>query len=153
MEVLQRYFLKKYFTYLFLERGEGREKERERNINVWLPLTYPPLGTWPATQACALDWGSNWQPPALQFGAQSTEPHQPGTKVLSYLILTTMPGGRYHNYPYFINKKTEAHSRMTIGLMSHAHKQQSQDWNPGFSSSESWLLRQDLTALLWSGSL
>ena len=27
------------FTYLFLERGGGREKERERNISVWLPLT------------------------------------------------------------------------------------------------------------------
>ena len=40
--------------YLFLERGEGREKERERNINVWLPLACPVLGTWPATHACAL---------------------------------------------------------------------------------------------------
>ena len=40
--------------YLFLEKGEGREKERERNINVWLPLTCPLLGTWPVTQACAL---------------------------------------------------------------------------------------------------
>ena len=28
----------KDFIYLFLERGEGREKERERNIDVWLPL-------------------------------------------------------------------------------------------------------------------
>ena len=28
--------------------------ERERNINVWLLLAHPPLGTWPATQACAL---------------------------------------------------------------------------------------------------
>ena len=45
---------KKDFTYLFLERGEGREKERERNINVWLPVAHPLLGTWPATQACAL---------------------------------------------------------------------------------------------------
>ena len=26
----------------------------ERNINVWLPLTHPLLGTWPTTQACAL---------------------------------------------------------------------------------------------------
>ena len=42
------------FIYLFLERGESREKERERNINVWLPLTHPLLGTWLATQACAL---------------------------------------------------------------------------------------------------
>ena len=40
--------------YLFLERGEGKEKARERNINVWLPLARPPLGTWPTTQACAL---------------------------------------------------------------------------------------------------
>ena len=44
----------KVFIYLFLERGERRDKERERNINVWLPLTWPPLGTWPAAQACAL---------------------------------------------------------------------------------------------------
>ena len=40
----------------FLERG--REKERERNINVWLPLLHPQPGTWPATQACALT--GNW---------------------------------------------------------------------------------------------
>ena len=44
----------KDFIYLFLERGEGEEKERERNINVRLPLVCPILGTWPATQACAL---------------------------------------------------------------------------------------------------
>ena len=25
----------------------------ERNINVWLLLMHPLLGTWPATQACA----------------------------------------------------------------------------------------------------
>ena len=48
----------KYFIYLFLEIGEGREKERKRNINVWSSLTWPPLGTWPATQACALT--ENW---------------------------------------------------------------------------------------------
>ena len=50
------YFFKD-FIYLFLEKGIGRERERERNIDVWLPLAHPPLGTWPATQACALDWG------------------------------------------------------------------------------------------------
>ena len=46
--------LKKYFVYLFFYREEGREKERERNVNVWLPLVCPQLGTWPTTQACAL---------------------------------------------------------------------------------------------------
>ena len=50
------YFL--IFIYLFLERGERMEKERERNINVWLHLACLPLGTWPATQACALT--GNW---------------------------------------------------------------------------------------------
>ena len=44
----------KYFTYLFLDRGEGKEKEKDRNINVWLPLACPRLETWLATQACAL---------------------------------------------------------------------------------------------------
>ena len=44
-----------FVIYLFiLERGKRKEKERERNINVWLPLVCPQLGTWPATQACAL---------------------------------------------------------------------------------------------------
>ena len=39
---------------LFIFRGEGREKERKRNISVWLPLTHPLLGTQSTTQACAL---------------------------------------------------------------------------------------------------
>ena len=38
------YFFKD-FIYLFPERGKGGEKERERNINVWLPLVHPQLGT------------------------------------------------------------------------------------------------------------
>ena len=49
---------KKYFIYLILERGEGREKERERNIGArnvdWLPLARPQPGTRPKIQACAL---------------------------------------------------------------------------------------------------
>ena len=44
----------KDFIYLFLERGEEKEKESERKINVWFTLTRPLLGTWPATQSCAL---------------------------------------------------------------------------------------------------
>ena len=51
-EVFHYFF--QYFIYLLLERREGREKERDRNTNVWLPLVCPLLGTWPATQACAL---------------------------------------------------------------------------------------------------
>ena len=46
-------FFKRFYLFIFLERGDGKEKERERNISMWLPPKHPPSGTWPATQACA----------------------------------------------------------------------------------------------------
>ena len=49
----QRMGVLKDFMYLFLERGREGE-ERKRNINVWLPLAHPLLGTRTTTQACAL---------------------------------------------------------------------------------------------------
>ena len=62
-------FLKIFYLFIFRE-----EEERERNINVWLPLTHPLQGTWPTTQA----WELNQQPFGSQVGFQSTEPHQLG---------------------------------------------------------------------------
>ena len=56
----------KYFIYLFLERGEGREKEREKNISVWLHLVQPPLGIWPTTQACVLTRNQTGDPLVLR---------------------------------------------------------------------------------------
>ena len=66
------------FIYLFLDREEGWEKERERSHKVWLPLTHPLLGTWHEPQACALHWESNQRPFGLQAGTQLAELHQPG---------------------------------------------------------------------------
>ena len=37
-------FFKKIFYLFIFRQREGREKERERNINVWLPLMRPLLG-------------------------------------------------------------------------------------------------------------
>ena len=45
-------YFKDFYLFAFKER-KGRRK-RERNINVWLLLACLPLGTWLATQACAL---------------------------------------------------------------------------------------------------
>ena len=73
-------FLKILFIYLFLEGGEGREKERERNINVWLPLAHPLLGDLFCNPGMCPDWESNQRPFGLQVSAQSTEPHWPGLK-------------------------------------------------------------------------
>ena len=58
------------FIYLFSEREEGRERGRDRNIN-WLPLTRPQLGTWPATQACAL---TGIYPVTFWFSGQGLNP-------------------------------------------------------------------------------
>ena len=55
----------KDFIYLFSERGKGREKEKERNINVWenrsVVPCMPQKGAWPATQVCAPtgNWATN----------------------------------------------------------------------------------------------
>ena len=72
-QVLDSFFF--FFKDFISERR--REGEREGNINMWLPLARPLLGTWPATQACALT-GVESATFGSQAGAQSTEPHQPG---------------------------------------------------------------------------
>ena len=82
---------------MFLDREEEREKERERNINVWLSLTHPLLGTWPTTQACALIWELNLQPFGSQASAQSTEPHQPGLRLVQILISAMKELNRGYN--------------------------------------------------------
>ena len=43
-----------FFSFFFLNILFIYFLETRRNINVWLPLARPLLGTWPATQACAL---------------------------------------------------------------------------------------------------
>ena len=63
--------------------GKGREKERERNINVWLPLT---AGDMARNLGMRPDWESNQRLFGLQAGTQSTEQHQPGQE---YLFLGT----------------------------------------------------------------
>ena len=70
----------KRFYFLFLDSREGWEKEKERNINMWLPLMRLLLGTWPVIQACALTGNGTSDP--LKAGAQSIEPHQPGLSSL-----------------------------------------------------------------------
>ena len=54
------------FIY-FSERGEGREKERERNIN-WLPLAGPQPRTLAHNPGTCPDWESNWWLFSLQAG-------------------------------------------------------------------------------------
>ena len=77
----------KDFIYLFLERGEGREIERERNINVQeihqlVASHISPPGDLACNPGMCPDWELNGRPFGSQTGTQSTEPHQPGLEVV-----------------------------------------------------------------------
>ena len=67
------------FGYFVLERGEGRENERERNINQCVALScITPTGDLAHNPGICPGWEWNWRPFGSQASAQSTEPHQPG---------------------------------------------------------------------------
>ena len=110
-------------NYLFiLERGKGWEKKRERNINVWLPLVCPLLGTWHATQAYALNgnptlWFTGWQ------GTQSTEPHQPqpiSTSLYTRGDFQTLEF-TYKNSVFILTCLNFSHLQSTLHLMQYTY--------------------------------
>ena len=67
--------------YLFLERREGREKEKETSLG---RLCTPPTRDPAHNPAMCPDWESNPRPLSLQGNAQPTEPHQSGIFFLSF---------------------------------------------------------------------
>ena len=83
---------------LILERREGRERERERNINVrgkhWSIASYmlPRLWAEPSTQACALSRNSTPNLSVFGLMPQPPEPHQPGQ--YSPILCSAMKAGK-----------------------------------------------------------
>ena len=86
------------FIYLFLEKvreGEGAGGKHQCMV----AFCMPPPGTWPTTQAYALDGELNRQPFGLQAGTQSTEPHQPGRNAsLSHIASTHSQSGIFQKF-------------------------------------------------------
>ena len=62
------FFSEYLFIYLFLDSGEGREKEGEKHQCVVASRTPPLLGTWSTPQACVPWLGT--EPATLWFTAQ-----------------------------------------------------------------------------------
>ena len=70
------HLFKKYFIYLFWEKGEGREKEGEKHQCVVASCTPPSRGLAGNPSMC-LDWELNLWAFGLLASTQSTEPQQP----------------------------------------------------------------------------
>ena len=80
--------------YLFLERGEGREKERGRNINVWLSAACLSPGTWPTVQARALTGTRTGEPLARRLALNLLSHTSQGCILLfkkSLLVFSFLP--------------------------------------------------------------
>ena len=75
-------FLKRLYLFI-LERGEGKAKERERNID-WLPFAHTPIGNLARNPGMCHDWELNRQPLALGDNAQPTEPRRPGQSYIFF---------------------------------------------------------------------
>ena len=57
MQCCGKQFFKRF--HLILEKERGKENDRERNINVWLPLMCPPTGDLARNPGMCPDWESN----------------------------------------------------------------------------------------------
>ena len=74
-------FFLKDFIYLFLDRGEGREEERERNITVVVSCM-PCTGDLTGNPGMCSDWELNQRPFGSQAHAQSTEHTSQGLSLI-----------------------------------------------------------------------
>ena len=88
MLVLKVHFLKRFFVFLLLERGEGREKKRERHSTVGeiqqsVASRTPPTGDLACNPGMCPDWESNQWPFSFGDDAQPTEPHWSGLPSVS----------------------------------------------------------------------
>ena len=74
-------FLKRFYLFIFRERGRKGEREGEKHQCV-VASHAPPSGDLAHSPGMCPDWESNQQPFGLQASTQSTEPHQPGQNFL-----------------------------------------------------------------------
>ena len=82
------FIFERFYLFIFLESGEGREKERERNICV-VDCHMPPTGDRAGNSGLCPDCELNRQPFGWQASTQSTEAHQPG---LIFFYSNILPG-------------------------------------------------------------
>ena len=80
------FFLKDFILFIFRERGREEEREGEKHQCV-VASHATPTGDLAHNPGMCSDWELNQRPFASQSCAQSTEPCQPGPKVISFSFL------------------------------------------------------------------
>ena len=76
-------FFKRFYLFIFRERGRGGEREGEKH-NCVVASYKSPTGDLAHNPGICPDWESNRQPFGSQARAQSTELHQPGSFLFSW---------------------------------------------------------------------
>ena len=82
------YIFKRFYLFIFRERGSEGEKEVEKHQCV-VASHVPPTGDTACNPGICPDWELNQQPFGSQAGTQSTEPHQPGLSILEIFLNET----------------------------------------------------------------
>ena len=76
-------FLKRFYLFIYRERGREGEREGEKHQCV-VATRAPPTGDLARNPGVCPDGESNQRPLGLQASAQSSEPHQPGQFYFSF---------------------------------------------------------------------
>ena len=76
-QVFRQHILKRFYLFIFRERGREGEREGEKHHCVIASHT-PPTGDLAHKPSMYPDWELNQRPFGSQSSAQSTKPHQPG---------------------------------------------------------------------------
>ena len=86
-------FLKRFYLFIFRERGREGEREGEKHQCVVLSHM-PPTGDLACNPGMCPNWESNRWPFGSQAGTQSTEPHNSQDFLHNFLIIFCIPQAR-----------------------------------------------------------
>ena len=81
------WFFLRFYLFIFRERGREREIEGEKRQCV-VAFHMPPTRELAHSPGMCPDWESNQWPFGSQADTQSTEPHQPGMKLIFNCIVS-----------------------------------------------------------------
>ena len=134
---------------MFLERGEGREREGEKHQCV--ASRAPPTGDLACNTGMCPNWELNQWPCASQAGTQSTEPHQPGLSMPSSSHwLLPLPGSLFLPPPhlpiivadsYALRSQLKCHLLLGASMITSSDETQPSSMRPhSFSTKSSWVI-------------